>query len=103
MCKNEFLDYIKQLYNLDHIDGSEICIIGDRITTDILFGNRMNSFTVLTEVFDDSVRSYGIEIFRFFEINLLKRFFRLNDLQKQFFNEKKIEFERLIKNKTNFN
>lgn len=51
MCKEEFENYLKDLFNLKSFDGSKICVIGDRITTDVLFGNRMNSFTILTDVF----------------------------------------------------
>lgn len=65
-------------------------MIGDRITTDVLFGNRMNSFTVLTEAFKDSKRSIGIEIFRFFEFWLLRRLWKINSVVKKQFNGKEI-------------
>lgn len=42
-------------------------MIGDRLTTDVLFGNLMGAFTVLTDVFEDSKRPIKIEAFRFFE------------------------------------
>lgn len=78
----------KKPFNYDeiipsNINPSSVCVIGDRLLTDILLAKNNNCLSILVQPFSTEKEELGIKIMRSLENVIIKRF-KLNSIIKDF-------------------
>ena len=64
---SDVIQEIGKLRNVQDIKGNEICIIGDRILTDMALAHKNGCFGIYVNHFEDSVRSWDIDMLKMIE------------------------------------